>query len=92
MKLNDLCVIEVDLICLIASNAIEVIFPCTTTDCNEFEMFNDTPNDMYIFMLVQSDIRKNPIFRQQFHEMCAKVGVDPLASKGVFGTTLLPFF
>ncbi|TXG67615.1 hypothetical protein EZV62_008890 [Acer yangbiense] len=28
----------------------------------------------------QNDIRKNPTFRSQFHEMCAKVGVDPLAS------------
>ena len=35
-------------------------------------------------VLLQSDIRKNPVFRQQFHEMCAKVGVDPLESnKGV---------
>jgi hypothetical protein len=40
-------------------------------------------------VLVQSDIRKNPIFRQQFHEMCAKVGVDPLASnKGVWAELL----
>jgi ESCRT-II complex subunit VPS22 len=38
---------------------------------------------------VQSDIRKNPVFRQQFHEMCAKVGVDPLASnKGVWAELL----
>ncbi|WVZ65639.1 hypothetical protein U9M48_014967 [Paspalum notatum var. saurae] len=37
----------------------------------------------------KSDIRKNPIFRQQFHEMCAKVGVDPLASnKGVWAELL----
>ncbi|TXG67612.1 hypothetical protein EZV62_008887 [Acer yangbiense] len=28
----------------------------------------------------KNDIRKNPTFRSQFHEMCAKVGVDPLAS------------
>ncbi|KAL9275678.1 Vacuolar protein sorting-associated protein 22 homolog 1-like protein [Drosera capensis] len=28
----------------------------------------------------KNDIRKNPTFRVQFHEMCAKVGVDPLAS------------
>ncbi|KAK4484831.1 hypothetical protein RD792_007429 [Penstemon davidsonii] len=32
----------------------------------------------------RNDIRKNPAFRSQFHEMCANVGVDPLASnKGV---------
>lgn len=45
---------------------------------------------LYIhIVLVQSDIRKNPIFRQQFHEMCAKVGVDPLASnKGVWAELL----
>ncbi|XP_066380399.1 vacuolar protein sorting-associated protein 22 homolog 1-like [Miscanthus floridulus] len=37
----------------------------------------------------KSDIRKNPVFRQQFHEMCAKVGVDPLASnKGVWAELL----
>lgn len=38
---------------------------------------------------MQSDIKKNPIFRAQFHEMCAKVGVDPLASnKGVWAELL----
>ncbi|XP_078173155.1 EAP30/Vps36 family protein [Carex rostrata] len=37
----------------------------------------------------KSDIKKNPIFRAQFHEMCAKVGVDPLASnKGVWAELL----
>ncbi|VAI37507.1 unnamed protein product [Triticum turgidum subsp. durum] len=37
----------------------------------------------------KSDIRKNSVFRQQFHEMCAKVGVDPLASnKGVWAELL----
>ena len=46
-------------------------------------------NGMYMIVLVQSDIRKYPLFRQQFHEMCAKVGVDPLASnKGVWAELL----
>lgn len=27
----------------------------------------------------REDIRKNPQFRRQFQEMCASVGVDPLA-------------
>ncbi|KAL5201780.1 hypothetical protein ABZP36_036134 [Zizania latifolia] len=37
----------------------------------------------------KNDIRKNPLFRQQFHEMCAKVGVDPLASnKGAWAELL----
>lgn len=33
---------------------------------------------------MQTDIRKNPTFRAQFHEICAKVGVDPLASSKGF--------
>ncbi|KAM3205300.1 hypothetical protein P3L10_028710 [Capsicum annuum] len=33
----------------------------------------------------RNDTRKNPAFRAQFHEMCAKVGVDPLASNKVSG-------
>ncbi|XP_028795226.1 vacuolar protein sorting-associated protein 22 homolog 1-like isoform X1 [Neltuma alba] len=37
----------------------------------------------------KSDIRKNPAFRSQFHEMCAKVGVDPLASNKGFWAELL---
>ncbi|KAI3871535.1 hypothetical protein MKX03_010943 [Papaver bracteatum] len=28
----------------------------------------------------KNDIRKNPAFRSQSHQMCAKIGVDPLAS------------
>jgi hypothetical protein len=39
--------------------------------------------------VMQSDIRKNPAFRSQFHEMCAKVGVDPLASNKGFWAELL---
>ena len=39
--------------------------------------------------MVQNDIRKNPAFRSQFHEMCAKVGVDPLASNKGFWAELL---
>ena len=41
------------------------------------------------FLLGQNDIRKNPSFRSQFHEMCAKVGVDPLASNKGFWAELL---
>ncbi|XP_031376493.1 vacuolar protein sorting-associated protein 22 homolog 1 [Punica granatum] len=37
----------------------------------------------------KNDIRKNPAFRSQFHEMCAKVGVDPLASNKGFWAELL---
>eukprot|EP00252_Welwitschia_mirabilis_P007804 TRINITY_DN1951_c0_g1_i2.p1 TRINITY_DN1951_c0_g1~~TRINITY_DN1951_c0_g1_i2.p1 ORF type:complete len:220 (-),score=45.92 TRINITY_DN1951_c0_g1_i2:299-958(-) len=36
-----------------------------------------------------NDIKKNPTFRAQFHEMCAKVGVDPLASNKGFWAELL---
>lgn len=39
--------------------------------------------------LLQNDIRKKPAFRAQFHEMCAKVGVDPLASNKGFWAELL---
>eukprot|EP00877_Chromochloris_zofingiensis_P013716 jgi/Chrzof1/8599/Cz03g16270.t1 len=28
----------------------------------------------------KSDIRRDPVFRAQFHTMCANIGVDPLAS------------
>ncbi|KAL6543177.1 hypothetical protein OROHE_010697 [Orobanche hederae] len=37
----------------------------------------------------KNDIRKNPAFRSQFHEMCTKVGVDPLASNKGFWAELL---
>ncbi|XP_010433416.1 PREDICTED: vacuolar protein sorting-associated protein 22 homolog 1 [Camelina sativa] len=37
----------------------------------------------------KNDIRKNPAFRAQFHEMCAKIGVDPLASNKGFWAELL---
>ncbi|KMZ60555.1 putative Vacuolar sorting protein SNF8 [Zostera marina] len=37
----------------------------------------------------KNDIKKNPTFRSQFHEMCAKVGVDPLASNKGFWAELL---
>ena len=29
----------------------------------------------------KKDINKNPQLRQEFNQMCAKIGVDPLASK-----------
>lgn len=31
----------------------------------------------------KADIRKDPVFRAQFHTMCANIGVDPLASNKV---------
>ena len=37
----------------------------------------------------KNDIRKDPDFRRQFQEMCASIGVDPLASsKGLWGGML----
>ncbi|GBG78819.1 hypothetical protein CBR_g28043 [Chara braunii] len=36
-----------------------------------------------------NDIRRNPTFRAQFHEMCANCGVDPLASNKGFWAELL---
>lgn len=44
---------------------------------------------MSFFIAPQNDIRKNPTFRAQFHEMCSKVGVDPLASNKGFWAELL---
>ena len=38
---------------------------------------------------MQNDNWKNPAFRSQFHEMCTKVGVDPLASNKGFWAELL---
>jgi hypothetical protein len=43
----------------------------------------------------KSDIRKDPQFRARFHQMCANIGVDPLASNkastctGVVGWAML---
>ena len=37
----------------------------------------------------RDEIKKNPVFRQQFREMCGKVGVDPLASHKGFWAQLL---
>lgn len=31
-------------------------------------------------MKYKADIRKDPEFRARFHQMCANIGVDPLAS------------
>lgn len=38
----------------------------------------------------RDDIRKDPVFRQQFHTMCTKIGVDPLVSnkKGTWAQAL----
>ncbi|KAK1427819.1 hypothetical protein QVD17_16516 [Tagetes erecta] len=41
------------------------------------------------FSVLTNDIHKNPAFSSQFHEMCAKVGVDPLASNKGFWAELL---
>lgn len=37
----------------------------------------------------KSEIRSDPVFRQQFQTMCAKIGVDPLASNKGFWSELL---
>ena len=39
--------------------------------------------------LLRNEIRRDPIFRAQFHTMCSNIGVDPLASnKGVWAQLL----
>lgn len=37
----------------------------------------------------QSDIKKNPEFRQHFQKLCAQIGVDPLASSRGFWSEIL---
>ena len=37
----------------------------------------------------KDDIRKDPVFRREFQVMCAKIGVDPLASSKGFWAELL---
>ena len=37
----------------------------------------------------KNEIRKNPEFRRQFQEMCASIGVDPLASSKGFWSEVL---
>ncbi|QDZ18128.1 EAP30/Vps36 vacuolar sorting-associated protein [Chloropicon primus] len=39
----------------------------------------------------KEDIKKDPIFRKHFHEMCASIGVDPLASNKGMWSELLGF-
>lgn len=39
----------------------------------------------------RNDIRQDPVFRAQFHTMCANVGVDPLASNKGMWAQLLGF-
>ncbi len=41
--------------------------------------------------LHREDVRKDPVFRAQFHTMCANVGVDPLASNKGMWAQLLGF-
>ena len=42
-------------------------------------------------MYARSDIKQDPVFRAQFHNMCANVGVDPLASNKGMWAQLLGF-
>eukprot|EP00300_Choanocystis_sp_HF-7_P015683 c19139_g1_i5.p1 GENE.c19139_g1_i5~~c19139_g1_i5.p1 ORF type:complete len:152 (+),score=43.33 c19139_g1_i5:193-648(+) len=37
----------------------------------------------------KTEIKKNPVFRMRFHQMCSKIGVDPLASKKGFWGEIL---
>nr|CAG4649520.1 EOG090X09XM [Scapholeberis mucronata]SVE93752.1 EOG090X09XM [Scapholeberis mucronata] len=37
----------------------------------------------------RNEIKKNPVFRRQFQEMCAAIGVDPLASSKGFWSEVL---
>lgn len=37
----------------------------------------------------RNEIKKNPTFRRQFQEMCAAIGVDPLASSKGFWSEML---
>ena len=39
----------------------------------------------------REDVRKDPVFRAQFHTMCANVGVDPLASNKGMWAQLMGF-
>ena len=39
----------------------------------------------------RNDIRQDPVFRAQFHTMCANIGVDPLASNKGMWAQLLGF-
>lgn len=69
--------------------------PVTVWLCQTFQEFSLTSFLFFpcgfsiICCHLQNDIRKNPTFRSQFHEMCAKVGVDPLASNKGFWAELL---
>lgn len=37
----------------------------------------------------REDIRRNPQFRSQFQQMCAAIGVDPLACKSSYFTIIV---
>lgn len=43
------------------------------------------------FFSARNDIRQDPVFRAQFHTMCANIGVDPLASNKGMWAQLLGF-
>lgn len=38
----------------------------------------------------RNEIRKNPEFRSHFQQMCARIGVDPLACKLIINTFMGP--
>ncbi|KAJ3274238.1 Vacuolar protein sorting-associated protein SNF8 [Terramyces sp. JEL0728] len=49
-------------------------------------------NNLEIFAQKHSnEIKKDPVFRTQFQNMCAQVGVDPLVSNKSFWTEMLGF-
>lgn len=45
----------------------------------------------YTLFSARNDIRQDPVFRAQFHTMCANIGVDPLASNKGMWAQLLGF-
>lgn len=48
-------------------------------------------HSLRIFPDSREDVRKDPVFRAQFHTMCANVGVDPLASNKGMWAQLMGF-
>lgn len=49
------------------------------------------PQSQTCTLCSRNDIRQDPVFRAQFHTMCANVGVDPLASNKGMWVQLLGF-
>lgn len=50
-----------------------------------------TDRGLCLHLGCRNDIRQDPVFRAQFHNMCANVGVDPLASNKGMWAQLLGF-